>query len=283
MNSSCEGVFISDARMVFCTEGCQVVPNETSILTDACRRCDNSLRLFFGVGFSECLFAGRLRERGQQEASVFRAVVSLLHLDGKSGTKRQALLLRNGHPILAPMENSFNDTKLHPGDRQALTQRAAKCWRCLMCERMSRPCSHRPSRVPANGEHFNEKLFVNLCDLVEVRGNRYGWLVAVDRHTDYTVMAPCPSLESQAAAERWRTGRFCNIRWCVSEIVHALNQRAGGCESPSNTSVWPANEGLRRTSGPRRSRFPFERGRRGFDGTPPSKLLVRWKGLLVCC
>ena len=130
---------------------------------------------------------------------------------------------------------------------------------------MSRTCSPRPSRIRANGEHFNEKLFVDLCDLVEVRGNRSGWLVAVDRHTDYAAIAPCPSHESQAAAEKWRTKPFGNIKWRASvvgyEIVHALNKRAGGCESSSHTSVWSANEGLRRTGGTRRSRFPFERGR----------------------
>ena len=105
---------------------------------------------------------------------------------------------------------------------------------------------------------------MDLCDLVDVRGNRYGWLVAVDQHTDYTVMA-CPSHESQAVVKKWRTKRFCNIKWRVSvvsyEVVLALNQREGGWTFPSNTSVWTANEGPRRTGG-RRGCFPFERGRR---------------------
>ena len=70
---------------------------------------------------------------------------------------------------------------------------------------MNCSCSHRPSRIRADGEHFNEKLFVDLCDLVNVRGIRYGWLVAVDLHTDYTVIASCPSRKSQAAAKKWRT------------------------------------------------------------------------------
>ena len=34
---------------------------------------------------------------------------------------------------------------------------------------------------------------MDLCDLVDVRGNRYWWLVAVDQHTDCTVIAPCMS------------------------------------------------------------------------------------------
>ena len=42
--------------------------------------------------------------------------------------------------------------------------------------------SHRPSRIPTGGERFNEELFVDVCDLVDVRGNRYGWLVTVDQH-----------------------------------------------------------------------------------------------------
>ena len=208
MTSSCEGVFISDACTVFCAEGCQVVPNETSILTDACHRCDNSHCLFFGVGFSECLFAGRLRECGQQEAGVFQAVVSLLHLDGESWDEVQSPLVAKcpRELTLASMGKSFNDTELNPCNRQALIQRAAKWWRCSTCERMSRPCSHRPSRLPANGEHFNEKLFVDLCDLVDVRRNRYGWLVAVDRHIDSQVMAPCPS--HTAACSLWQKGRL---------------------------------------------------------------------------
>ena len=55
---------------------------------------------------------------------------------------------------------------------------------------MSRSRSQRPSRLPTDGERFNEELLVDLCDLVDVRGNRYGWLVAVDQHTDYKVFAP---------------------------------------------------------------------------------------------
>ena len=93
VNSGCKGVFIGDACMVFCAEGCQVVPNETSIMTDTCHRCGNSLCRFFGVGFSECLSAGRLRECVQQEASVSQAVVSLLHPDGNRGTKWKVLSL----------------------------------------------------------------------------------------------------------------------------------------------------------------------------------------------
>ena len=43
---------------------------------------------------------------------------------------------------------------------------------------------------------------MDLCDLVDVRGNGYWWLVAVDQHTDYTVIAPCTSHESQAVAKK---------------------------------------------------------------------------------
>ena len=116
---------------------------------------------------------------------------------------------------------------------------------------------------PGRRRTHDEKLSVDLCDLVSAHRSRYRWLVAVHQHTDCTVIAPCPSRESQAAAKKWRTERFC-IKWRVSvvgyETVRALNQRAGGRESSGNTSVWSANEGLRRTGGTRRSRFPFERG-----------------------
>ena len=69
------------------------------------------------------------------------------------------------------------------------------------CERMGRPRSHRPSRIPTDGARSDERLFVVLCDVVDVRGNRCWWLVAVDQHTDFSVIAPCPSHESQAVAK----------------------------------------------------------------------------------
>ena len=43
-------------------------------------------------------------------------------------------------------------------------------------------------------------------------------------------------------SRKWRTQRLGNIKWRVSvvsyEVVHALNQRAGDWESPSNTRTW---------------------------------------------
>ena len=47
--------------------------------------------------------------------------------------------------------------------------------RCPTFERTSRPRSNRPSRIPTDGERFNERLFVDLCDLVDVRGNSGSW------------------------------------------------------------------------------------------------------------
>ena len=82
-----------------------------------------------------------------------------------------------------------------------MAQRAVKCMRRSTCERISRPRSHRPSRIPTDGECFNERLFVDLCDVVDVRGIRYWWLVAVDQHNNFSVIAPCPSHESQIVAK----------------------------------------------------------------------------------
>ena len=184
--------------------------------------------------------ADRLSECVQQGASVSQALISFLHLDGQSGDNMKIpscvhVADHSSVPTLTPMGISFDDTKLDPGDRKALTpgiktalrrlhvnlghptnddltrclaagggarvaQRAVKSMRCSTCERMSRPRSHRPSRIPTDGERFNERLFVDLCDLVDVRG--YWWLVAVDQHTDYTVIAPCPSHKSQAVAKK---------------------------------------------------------------------------------
>ena len=151
---------------------------------------------------------------------------------------------RTSEPTLTPMRMSFDDTKLDPSDRQAVTpgiktalrslhvnlghptnddltrclapgggsrvpQRAVKCLRCSTCERMSCARSHRPSRIPTNGERFNERLFVDLCDLVDVRGNRHWWLVAV------------PSHESQAVAKKifkqWIRRADLLTYWCATE------------------------------------------------------------------
>ena len=101
-----------------------------------------------------------------------QAVLSLLHLDGKSGDEVESPLVAERPP----------ETKLDPSDRQARIQWAVKCLRCSTCERLRRPSSHRPSSIPTDGERFNDELFVDVCDLVDVRGNRYGWLVAVDHH-----------------------------------------------------------------------------------------------------
>ena len=149
--------------MVFCAEGYQVVLNDTSTLTCAYNQWDKSLCLIFGVDFSECFFAGRLSECTQQEASISQAVVSLLHFGGKSGEEVEG-------PSVAERTSK---PKLDPSDRHPLTQRAVTCLRCSTCERMSRTSSHRPSRIPTDGKRFNEELFVDVCDLVDVRGNRY--------------------------------------------------------------------------------------------------------------
>ena len=160
----------------------------------------------------------RLSECVQQQAWVSQAVVSFLRLEGKLGDKVKSpacvhVAEHPSEPVLTPMGISFDDTKLDPRDRKALTpgiktalrrlhvnlghptnddltrcliagggtrvsQRAVKCVRCSTCEKLSRPRSHRPSRILADGERFDERLFVDLCDVV------YWWLVAVDQHTD---------------------------------------------------------------------------------------------------
>ena len=79
------------------------------------------LVFLFGVGFSECLFSGRLKECVQQEASVSQSVVPLLNLDGKSGDEVESLLVVKC-PLeltLTPMEISFNNAKLNSSDRQS--------------------------------------------------------------------------------------------------------------------------------------------------------------------
>ena len=102
-----------------------------------------------------------------------------------------------GHPT-----NDDLTRCLAVGGGTRVAQRAVKCPRCSTCERMSRLHSHRPSRIPTDGERSNGSLFVDLCDMVDVRAHRYWWLVAVDQNTDYTVIAPCSSHESQAVAKK---------------------------------------------------------------------------------
>ena len=65
-------------------------------------------------------------------------------------------------------------------------------------------------------QRFNERLLVDLCQVVEVRGNRYWSFVAVDQHTDYSVIAPCPSHESQAVAKIFQTVGTLTY-WCATE------------------------------------------------------------------
>ena len=64
-------------------------------------------------------------------------------------------------------------------------------------------------------------LRVHALYVVDVRGNRYVWLVAVDQHTDYTVIAPCPSHEGQAVARRFSNtglgGQDLLTCWCATE------------------------------------------------------------------
>ena len=59
----------------------------------------------------------------------------------------------------------------------------------------------------------------------------------------------------EQSSRKRRTKRVCNIEWRMSivsyEVVHALNERTGSWESPSDTSVRPANGTLRRTDGTR--------------------------------
>ena len=43
---------------------------------------------------------------------------------------------------------------------------------------------------------------MDLCDVVDVCGSRYWWLVAVDQHTDCTMIAPCSSHESEVVAKK---------------------------------------------------------------------------------
>ena len=89
-------------------------------------------------------FTGRLSEGVQQEASMSQAIVSLLHLDGKSGDEGES-------PPAKP--------KLDPSNRQVRIPKAVKCLRCSTCERSS----HRPSRIPTDGGRFDEKPVVDVC------------------------------------------------------------------------------------------------------------------------
>ena len=208
----------------------------------------------------------------QPEASVSQASVSFLHLDGKSRDQvnKSFLCSRCGSYVRThsdPNGNSSADTTLDPSDRLALTpgiktalrrlhvnlghptnddltrcfaagggtrvaQRAVKCMRCSTSERMSRPRSHRPSHIPTDGEW--------ICVMWWMRGNRYWWLVAVDQHTDYTVIAPCPSHESQAVAQHI----FKHWTRCTGPSDVLVRRRAGPGASESFTGTLSC-QGLR--------------------------------------
>ena len=208
------------------------------------------------------VLAGRLSECVLREANVSEALVSFLNLDGKWGDDVRSpscviVANRTAQPSLTPMGISNEDTKVDTSDCQALTpgvttalrrlhvnlghptnddltrclaagvgtraaRRAVKCMRCSACVKMSRLHSHRPSRIPTVGERFNERLFVDLCDLADVRGNRYSWLVAVDQHTDYTVICTgVPVMRVKQLPRKFSNigvgGRDSLTYWCVTE------------------------------------------------------------------
>ena len=79
-----------------------------------------------------------------------------------------------------------------------MAERAVKCF-LRKDEYTAQPLA---ISCPEEGECFKERLFVDLCDVADVHGNRDWWHVAVDQHTDYTVIAPCPSHESQAVVKK---------------------------------------------------------------------------------
>ena len=163
---------------------------------------------------------------------------------------------RTSEPVLTPMGISSHDTKLDAGNRQALTariktavgrlhmnlghpkclavgggtrkaQRAVKCLRCSTCEKVSRSRSHRPCRIPTDEERFNERLFVDLCDVVDTRENRCGWLETVDHHTDFTMFAPCPSHGSHAVAKKIFKHPIC---WAFQASLCAMASAVGASE-----------------------------------------------------
>ena len=72
------------------------------------------------------VLASRLSECVQQEANVSEALVSVLNLDGRSGDDIKSpscvhIADRTSEPTPTPMGISFDDTRLGPSDRQALT------------------------------------------------------------------------------------------------------------------------------------------------------------------
>ena len=103
--------------------------------------------------------------------------------------------LRRLHVNLGHPTNDDLTRCLAAGGGTRVAQRAVKCLRCSRC---------RPQTIshPDRRSTLYDRLFVASCDLVDVRGNRYWWPVAVDQHTDHTVIALCPSHESQAVAKK---------------------------------------------------------------------------------
>ena len=151
---------------------------------DGLRTPQETTRFWWAV--TTIVLAGQLSQCVQQQVNVSQALVSFfLFLDGTSVDCAESpscvhVASRTSEPILTPMGISFDDTKLDPSDRQALTPGiktalrrlhvnlghptnddltrwlavgggtrvahwAVKSMRCSTCERMSRPRSHRPS------------------------------------------------------------------------------------------------------------------------------------------
>ena len=158
-----------------------------------------------------------LTDRPSEPILTRMDTISSTHSDRQALTPGIKTALRRLHVNLGHPTNDDLTRRLAAGGGTRVAQRAVKCLRCLTCEKVSRlPQSQTISRILTDEKRFNEMLFVDVCDVVDVRGNRYRWLVAVDQHTDYTVIAPCPSHKSQTVAKKlfkhW-------IRWAGSPDV----------------------------------------------------------------
>ena len=100
----------------------------------------------------------------QQEANAYEALVSFLNLDGKSGDDMKSpscvhVASRTSEPTLTPMRMSFDDTKLDPSDRQAVTPGIKTALRRLHVN-LGHPttevlgCGRRHSRSTKGSEMF---------------------------------------------------------------------------------------------------------------------------------
>ena len=211
VNSSCGGTSIGDTCMVFCAEGHQAVSHDTSTLTCAYNSSDNTVEWKGEVPL--CLV-------------VTCDVIAPLTVDFSERFNLTCNETCVVHRSVGYTGVGDKNTPEFIGESDGHLQGSMEC--------AEESLELSTVRVLA------ERVFVSDDQFVQRDGDMSG--------TQVQTTAACSLWEKGRVGQpsrKWQTKRFCNIKWRVSvvsyEVVHALNQRAGGWESPQQREYLVSN------------------------------------------